>query len=260
MAFPDVPRVVYQSSPLDEVICQLRFPPILRIDAEPPVGFQEAVRPHYPFYEPQSAVRLPAGVPAELAQFFPADITGGGKSHTFTTRDQQWAIGLRGKTLSLTSRAYQRWEGFRERLAAALAALEANYAPAFFIRIGLRYRNVIRRSRLPERDPPWTWGDLIQQPVAGLSGTELQVEGSASKSIFPLDDTAGRCLFNYGVQVEEETQEEVFVLDADCFTEDQTEPDHALERLDSLHRQAHLLFRWCITDALHESLLPQPVT
>jgi len=32
MPFPEVKRVIYEHNPLDKVICQLRFPPILRIE------------------------------------------------------------------------------------------------------------------------------------------------------------------------------------------------------------------------------------
>ena len=36
-------RVKYQEAPLVEVICQLRFPTILSINANEPVEFQEAI-------------------------------------------------------------------------------------------------------------------------------------------------------------------------------------------------------------------------
>lgn len=44
MLFPPTQRVIYHKNPLVEVVCQLRFPTILKIDAEIPVAFQEAVR------------------------------------------------------------------------------------------------------------------------------------------------------------------------------------------------------------------------
>src|SRR4051794_35988880 len=63
MAFPDAPRVLYEINPLDEVVCQLKFPPVLRIDAEMPVGFQEAIRAQFPLYraEPTASRNLPQG-------------------------------------------------------------------------------------------------------------------------------------------------------------------------------------------------------
>ena len=43
-------RVKYEISPLAEVIFQVRFPNILRIAAEEPSAFQEAIRESYPLF------------------------------------------------------------------------------------------------------------------------------------------------------------------------------------------------------------------
>ena len=42
--FSNEPRCIYRKNQLAEVICQLRFPEILKISAEAPVAFQEAIR------------------------------------------------------------------------------------------------------------------------------------------------------------------------------------------------------------------------
>ena len=52
MLFPPTQRVIYHENPLVEVVCQFRFPTILKIDAEIPVAFQEAVRSTFPDYTP----------------------------------------------------------------------------------------------------------------------------------------------------------------------------------------------------------------
>ena len=47
MPFPDAKRIIFRKNPLTEVVCQLRFPPILKIDAEVPANFQEAIRTEF---------------------------------------------------------------------------------------------------------------------------------------------------------------------------------------------------------------------
>jgi hypothetical protein len=42
--FPESERIIYAKNPLESVICQLRFPAILKISSEPPVEFQETLR------------------------------------------------------------------------------------------------------------------------------------------------------------------------------------------------------------------------
>src|SRR3712207_6261824 len=128
MAFPEAERVLYEINPLDEVICQLRFPPILRIEAEAPAGFQERVRGEYPFYETKQALKLPPGLPAELAQSLAAELPfGNRKSHSFASRDQAWSLTLTREFLALTCSAYDRWEVFRARLERAALALTQEY-------------------------------------------------------------------------------------------------------------------------------------
>ena len=53
--------------------------------------------------------------------------------------------------------------------------------------------------------------------------------------------------------------EKVFLIDADFYTEQQTEPDHVFSCLDALNRQARLFFRWCITERLHRAMGPVPL-
>ena len=46
--FSNQPRKIYRRNQLIEVICQLRFPEILKIEAHEPADFQDAIRQVYP--------------------------------------------------------------------------------------------------------------------------------------------------------------------------------------------------------------------
>jgi uncharacterized protein (TIGR04255 family) len=262
MAFPDAPRVLYENNPLEEVICQLRFPPILKIETEPPAGFQEEIRADYPFYEAKSPLRLPAGLPPNLAQMIVADLPlGGQKSHDFDSKDRAWSLNLTREFVALTCRAYDRWENFRERLAGPLGALRTQYNPAFFTRVGLRYRNVIRRSRLKLDTTPWS--DLLRPAVSGILGapeTAGQVKDVRSVFLLDLPEEVGRVQVSSGLAIDGQMNEVVFLIDADFHTEQQTETSHVFPRLNAFNRYARLFFRWCITDRLHNAMRPQPLS
>src|SRR5687768_13431639 len=117
MAIPESERVVYERNTLEEVRCEVRFPPILSIEASAPAAFQEAVRSEFPYFELKASVKLPAGMPAGLSQVVERDLAlVGGKSFLFISEDRQWTLTLSKGGLSLLCRRYERWEPFRERL------------------------------------------------------------------------------------------------------------------------------------------------
>jgi uncharacterized protein (TIGR04255 family) len=262
MAFPDASRVIYENNPLEEVICQLRFPSILKIEAEPPAAFQERIRAGYPFYKSKPAFKLPAGVPPELATMLARDLPlgVGQTAHEFTSRDKKWAVSLTREFLALTCRRYERWEHFKDHLRGPLEALQEVYSPPFFVRVGLRYRDIIRRSVLGLEEVGWA--ELLQPWVAGmLASPEVapNVAHSAQELLLRLPEGRGWLRVHHGLAAEENVPTPCYVIDADLFTEQQTEPNHALERLDDFNKQARLFFRWCITERLHEAMRPSPV-
>ncbi|HVS34029.1 MAG TPA: TIGR04255 family protein, partial [Gemmataceae bacterium] len=162
MAFPEHERVVYERNTLEEVSCQVRFPTILSIDAAAPAAFQEAVRAELPLYEAKSSIKLPAGVPAVIAQRVERDLSlVGTKSYAFSTEDRLLTLALSKEGLSLVCRKYERWEPFRKHMQRALASLVSHYNPSFFTHVCVRYKNSIRRKPLgiPEDTP---WSKLIQ--------------------------------------------------------------------------------------------------
>ena len=58
MPFAESKSTIYKKTVLNQVICQLKFPPILRIDAELPVAFQEHVSTEFPNYTEKTNLSL----------------------------------------------------------------------------------------------------------------------------------------------------------------------------------------------------------
>lgn len=264
MPFPESPRVIYRRNPLAEVICQVRFPPILRIDAEAPSRFQDAIRSEYPLYGegPALAVALPPNAPAEIANLIQrlGPTRGAGKRHEFSTEDGAWQATLTRESLALKTTAYRRWEDFRGKLSTIRTALVAEYRPSFFVRIGLRYVDVIQRSSLGLEGTPWS--QLLGTHIAGeLSSPEIgdSIETAVREVLVRLDDRGGRVMIRHGLAVAEPAHEECFFVDSDFHTEQKTEVTDADATLDNFNRAAGLLFRWCIQGRLHNALQPEPI-
>ena len=261
MAFPETPRVVYGRNPLEEVRCDIRFPPILAIEASAPVAFQEAVRADFPFFELKSSVKLPAGVPQSVAQVVERDLSiVGGRSYAFTSEDREWTLSLSKDRCSLSCRRYGRWEQFRDRLRGVLEPLAAIYRPSFFTHNCVRYKNSIRREPLDLVGRPWS--DLLRPWVSGpLDRLEARdgVEAIQSRCMIRLPDGMSRVESTFALGIHQPSNEPAFIIEAHVYNDARKVLTDVLPCLDTLHRQAGLFFRWCITDELHRAMRPTPV-
>lgn len=261
MPFPVADRVIYEHNPLSEVICQVRFPPVLRIDAESPAKFQESIRAEYPNYEAKSPVKLPTNVPPQLAEIFASELPAGGqRTHEFGSRDGVWKLSLTRSFLAMRCSDYRRWEQFRHRFSVSLDALQREYGPAYFTRIGLRYQDVLHRSKLGLAGEPWS--SLLKPAVAGFLGASevvSDVRGMQTATLVHLPGDVGTAQMQFALAEDNATSEEVFLIDSDYFTDQQVETADALARLDAFNREARRFFRWCITDQLHNAMRPGPV-
>lgn len=260
MPFPDSQRVIYENNPLEEVICQLRFPPILRISSEAPVAFQERVRGAYPILRENQGTELGANLPPEIVKFMAleASLGTGTTTYDFISADELWTVGLVRDSLSLSTRRYERWEGFKEHLMLPLNSFVEEYSPAFYTRIGLRYRDVIRRSVLGLDGV--SWSDLLRPHIAGeLSSPDLAnaIENAVHQVVVQTGDGHSRVRLQHGLARSKSTDETCYVIDSDFYTEKRTEPRNAIETLDYFNHLSGRLFRWCIADRLHEAMRPR---
>lgn len=257
MSFPDYPRQVYRKNALEQVICQLRFPPILKIGIQVPFEFQDEVRSHYPMYS--ASVEMPAEPPPGIqVQAVPIPVANR-MNYQFYTEDEVWYINLSDTHLSVATHQYTCWEDFKAHLDLPLQAFLKIYRPAFFTRVGLRYINALRRSRLAI--PEAQWGALIQPHVAGLVAVEDISPDSLQKSLctdeIKLEEALGVARLIHGLAADKTSGEQIYLLDLDFFCDTRLEIRDGLSRLDTYNRQAWNLFRWCINDSLHEALQPQ---
>jgi uncharacterized protein (TIGR04255 family) len=256
----EFPRILYDKNPLEFVICQLRFPPILKIEAELPSSFQEAVRARFPlFSDARQSAGFSAGLPPELSNLLGAMLpTPVPRTYEFTSSDQMWQITLTRESLALTCRKYKRWEEFRNTLAIPFDALLQHYAPAFFSRIGLRYRDMICRSELGLTGV--SWSELLRADLAGEfhSPVASNIKLAAHQLILGLSGGKAQVLIQHGITPRAD-QEICYYIDNDFSTELRRDTDHAMEALDYFSKQSWRLFRWCIADRLHNAMGPLPI-
>ena len=257
--FSNEPRCHYRRNPLGEVICQLRFPEILAISANPPVDFQEGIRDAYPQFlrkEENPAPKI-TGSPGHLTlENAPATV-----NYQFASRDGVWRVNLTSRFISLSCSRYNSWEDFAQKLDKPLAAFIRIYKPAYFERIGLRYLNFFSRSALELEDVPFSQlfspcylGPLGEEDVLPSTvtrcgvDTELAIRGGCRAKIH-----AGPGLIRQGANADKEVK---FIFDQDLFMAGQINPSLTTGALNTLHVQADIIFRGAITARLHEAMEP----
>lgn len=260
LPFPDSPRILYDRNPLEFVICQLRFPPILKIETDLPSGFQEAVRSRFPlFQEARTQAGFGLGLPPEftnlLGAMLPPPVP---RTYEFTSSDTIWQLTLTRESLALRCKKYKRWEEFRGMLETPIAALSQQYGPAFFSRIGLRYRDLIRRSELGLSDVPWK--ELLQAELASEFHSKLEknITSAAHQLVLALSNGLAQVVIQHGTTAAQD-REICYYIDNDFSTEQRMETKDAMETLDYLSKQSWRLFRACIANRLHDAMGPRPM-
>ena len=263
MFFPESPRVVYQNNPLAEVICQIRFPAILRIGSGDVAEFQERIRVDYPLYQLQEpAFDLPS-IPKELMAFFEQMLPKlpSPRTHKFLTKDSRRFISLSQDFLAVSEANYSRWELFRQEVGNAEKALREVFKPAFYSRLGLRYRDLIPPESITTDKVKWS--DFLMSYILGeLGDTRIgdAISQIRTRCVIELSEIPrARVILTHGLIKETETSPEKYLIDADFAIEKVEVLDETFNILDKFNRLAGRLFRWAITEKLHNAMGPESV-
>ena len=257
--FSDKERCIYRNNPLGEVICQIRFPEILKIGTELPAAFQDAIRDEFPRYSSRMEAPAPkiTGIPGNLTlENQPKTV-----NYQFLSEDGIWRVNLTSRFISLACSRYTGWEDFAKKLDKPLAAFIRVYKPAYFERVGLRYINFISRKSLDLEGIPFR--ELITPSYLGLLSDEDVTENGMGRCAVDAELPirggcriklhAGPGIVKRGNQQDNEVK---FVLDLDLFMPGKVPVNYAAGALQTLHSQAWPIFRDAITEKLHDALDP----
>jgi uncharacterized protein (TIGR04255 family) len=249
---PPVQEVPLTSAPLVNVIAQVRFPPVMRIEADSAfiAGFQEAIRKDYPILRPERQLGVtvgPAGVQSQDA----------GTVWRFETKDpDSWQVTLASTFVSVSAKRYTRRGDLLARLTVILHALDAWLGPNICDRIGVRYVDRLTGdalARLGELVRPEVAGVAIEQSTLG----DVEVVHALSDSLFRLGDSTelrGRwgtlpagATYDPGI---EPSRVPSWILDLDHYTSKPEDFDLANIGATAAQfcEQIYTFFRWAVTD------------
>ena len=247
----DYEKVIFEKSPLNEVVCQLRFHQILKIAGTPPAEFQDQVRDTFPVFGEERGIQFGvAGTQPVITTPEPV--------WQLKTPDELWAVSLNSSFVALKTFAYQDFDDFLKLALPVIAAFEAVYAPPFYVRVGLRYVN---RWVLPK--PPngrVEWERYLNSHLAGMfSDTALEGAIAEARHDVVLNADRGQIGWRYSRDVGESEGEpaEQFTLDFDHYAAGQVKCSDVESLLTSFNDNAFRLFRWCLTEDGYKTLEPR---
>ena len=257
--FLDRDRYLYRKPQLMEVICQLRFPTILTINAREPADFQEAIRREFPRYQRLQEQAQPkiGGVPGNYR------VEEGNRiyNYQFLSADGKWKVNLTQNFIALATPAYTQWEDFAAKLDLVLAQFIPIYQPAYFERVGLRFINAFSRKALDLEGVPFR--ELFQPAYLGLLGEEDVREESFARYGQDIElNISGGCrvklhagpgMVQRGAVKDSEVR---FILDNDVFMNGKLPVNQCAPALQTVHIQADRLFAGALTQRLHEAMEP----
>ena len=264
MLLSDAERCHYNTNTIHEVICQLRFSPILTIETREPADFQEQIRDTFPRYKAQKETP-----PAKVIQQNGTQRVEPGTpltNHTFLSENNLWKLNLTRDFIALSTLRYTKWEDFAAMLDKTLAAFIGTYRPSFFERIGLRYMNFVSREKLGLSAEPWT--ELIESPYLGVlaeDDTIGKIERFSTDFEMSLPGGNAHCKVHAGParlqlgvpgKPPQPDTEEKFILDFDFSMQGSITPALAAAGLETLHSYSYPFFRGAITDTLHNAMEP----
>lgn len=260
--FSDKPRCRYGANQLAEVICQFYFPEILTIAANSPAQFQEMIRQQYPRFQRRMEIPAPkiVGRPGQ----FRLENQPGNINYQFVSADDNWRINLTSRFISLSCSQYSNWEIFAAHFDKALTAFIQIYRPAYFQRIGLRYRNVISRQALGLQDEKFT--ELISPCYLGPLPEADVNEETATRCTLDLEMAIrGGCRMQLRSgpakvhNAQEQDKETKFIFDQDLYIAGNIPLHLSAAAMNTLHNQAWAVFRGAITDTLHNAMRPEEI-
>ena len=185
------------------------------------------------------------------------------KRHIFASPDETWSLVLTSDFIALSTTQYTRWEDFGARLDSAIETFEQIYDPAPFSRVGLRYRDVIDRSKLSLDDVPWS--ALLRPSIAAELADEVFDESDVLELMRTVRMDVGdglHLLLRHGLVPRAEAATaapRAYAIDADFYSEEESDAGRAREILTRANLQAGRLFRWCIEPKLEDALLSDAV-
>lgn len=155
---PQAERRVYKRNPLDSVVAQLKFRPILKVNEVAPFQEQVRVKTGFVGYQSRASVDVQIVPGQSVANVVPSPHP---IEHCFLTVDGSATLTLTPEEMTLRYTRYESLARVLSDMKASVGALGAVYGPVSPTRLGLRYVNTVDLAKVSRSTDPKAWVDVI---------------------------------------------------------------------------------------------------
>jgi uncharacterized protein (TIGR04255 family) len=236
---------------ITKVIARVDFQPILKLQQEVPIAYQEAIRENFPRLERKMSIEFPinpaGGVPIE----FPINASGGvpfpmqSSVWQFTNKEKTDEIALTFKAIALSMNKYVSFETFFSKIELMYSNLYNIYHPGIIQKIGLRFTNEIKLT-----GNPLDWDGIINHNLYCILTAFPDLSSSVSRVMSQLHINLGDRLltFQFGIYNREypnTISQREFILDYNCSSKEEYEPEGVLSKFRIFYEDIKSLFKQC---------------
>lgn len=256
-----------QKHQLAQVLCQIRFSPVLRLRQDDAViPFQEAVRNTYSRYAKQQGMAVivtPEGIQQQPVQ---------AGLHRFEDPNGMFTAILSPDFIALEANRYADIDEFVGRVIELAGTVQEHYAPAEIQRVGLRFINELR---LGAPDPKDEMREAISPVLLGALGSDELIRSiSGAQQILEMNGDQSSMLVRHGLQPQGGTSVEqvviakspgpelalpFYLLDIDAYSE--TNVRYSVEGIEATLREFNedirSFFAWAVRESYRRTKLGQ---
>ncbi len=228
----------YPKNFITQVIARVDFQPILKLKNEEPYEFQEALREEFPRFEKKESIDIDLPMkPEEGFPSFPEKIP----TWRFINKDQTDKISLNYKVIIFSSNKYTNFESFFPKVELMFESFDKIYHPGIINRIGLRFINEIKL-----KGNPLDWGGYINKNLYSIINAFPELSISRAMSQLHINREDHKIIFQFGIYNSEypnTISQKEFILDYDCSSKEECEPEVVLYKLKLFYEDIKMLFK-----------------
>ena len=231
---PEPQALQFGRNHLKTVVCELKFPTLLELETNQPVGIRKALKKEYPLYD--------------VVRSFGFQALGGIMDEQvpkLSSVDKRWSVTIRPAAISLETSSYKSFEELRERVDVVARKALPFLDTDFFTRVGLRYVNLfpVRPEQARKIFNPVLIAPLESGVFGDVDSCFQEIRGVLKTGNYSL---------RHGYQASEEGPVR-YLFDCDFYVEP-LEAGSLTITLDYFHLEADSLFQWALTEYGRETL------